>query len=337
LYSKSKIDERYRKILEDKGGTVADKAKTILLRDPALKDLRQPLEFIAKNWRDLLTPAMMSLSCEAVGGRRDETHEAALVMSLMNLSFFIWDDMIDKVPFKLFKPTLFGEFGEGAAIIVGGLASAKAFSILNRMDMDTAKRQTVTKLFWDLWAKVAQAEMVNLKLRKEEIFSSRKKFWKIKMEATAGLGTCLRVGAILGNGSESEITYLGEYGRCLGIILELAKDFQVSTNLTLELAEKIRSGALPYSLLWAMERSKIVRTKLENIADKNNIGPNEISEIVKLTLETKVLNNTLKNIKSFSKKARGQLIDLRDIDATRKLKFFIDAQLQLFIESLSMF
>lgn len=57
-----------------------------------LKDLRDPLKFIAKNWRDPLTPAMMRLSCEAVGGRLEETHEAALAMSLMSLSVCIWGD-----------------------------------------------------------------------------------------------------------------------------------------------------------------------------------------------------------------------------------------------------
>ena len=101
-------------------------------------------------------------------------------------------------------------------------------------------------------AKMAQAETVTLRLRSRGSFSPEKKFWKIKTEAT-DLETCLKMGAIIGNGSESEIKHLGKYGLCLGIILELWKDFHVSVNLTLELAEKIRSGALPYSLLWASE------------------------------------------------------------------------------------
>ena len=219
----------------------------------------------------------------------------------MNLSFYIWDDIIDKAPFKLFKPTLFGKFGEGTALMIGGLASAKAFSILNQMDVDKEKRQTVTKLFWDLWTKMAQAETVNLRLRSQRNSSSRKKFWMIKMEA-ADLETCLRIGAILGNGSENEVKHLGKYGLYLGIILELWKDFHVSINLTLELAEKIRSGALPYSLLWARKHSEKIRKKLEDLANKNTIEPSDIKEIVENILETKALNNTMKTIRKFTKK-----------------------------------
>jgi geranylgeranyl pyrophosphate synthase len=334
MNKKDNIEERCRKILEDNGGMVADKARTILLEDPALQELRLPLEFISENWRNPLTPAMMRLSCEAVGGRPEETYEAALAMSLMSLSLYVWDDMIDKARLKSFKPTLFGKFGEGTALIIGGLASAKAFSILNQMDVDKAKHQAVTKLLWDFLVKMAQAETAGLRLRSRKNFSARKKLWKIKTEA-ADLETCLRIGAVLGDGSESEIQHLGRYGLYLGIILEIWKDFHVSLNLTLGLAEKIRSGASPYSLLWARERSEKIRRKLDNLSSNNTIEQAYIKEIVGDALETKVLENTVKTIRRFTKKGREELIELKRNKAARTLQLFIEAQPSLFIGSLS--
>jgi geranylgeranyl pyrophosphate synthase len=319
MYAEHNLRERCQRILEDNGGIVANRASRILLEDAALKDLRQPLEFISKNWRDPLTPSMIALSCEAVGGRSDGTHDAALSLSLINLSFYIWDDIIDKAPFKAFKPTLFGKFGEDTALIIGGLASAKALSILNQMDVDKLKRQTITKMFWNLLTKMAKAETVDLRLRNQGNLSPRKKLWKIKMEA-ADLETCLRIGAVLGNGSESEVKHLGRYGLCLGMILELWKDFDVSINLTLELAEKIRSGALPYLLLWARERSEKIRKKLENLTNRNAIQPSDI-----------------KIIRKFTKKAEKELSEMNKNRATRTLKFFVKAQPELLIESLSTF
>jgi len=335
MYEKYNIEERCRKILEDNGGVIANKARTILLEDPALKDLRDSLEFIAKNWRNPLTPAMMRLSCEAVGGQPEETHEAALAMNLMSLSFYIWDDIIDKAHFKLFKPTLFGKFGEDTALIIGGLASAKAFSILNQMDLEKVKAQTITKLFWDLCVKMAQTETVTLALRSRRDFSSKKKFWKIKTEA-ADLETCLRIGAILGNGSGNEVKHLGRYGLYLGIILEFCKDFHVSVNLTSELAEKIRNGALPYSLLWAIEHSAKIRKNLDALANRNVIEPSDIRKIVEDTLKTEVLGNTAKTIRRFTKKAKEELAKVkRNNHATRTLQSFIEAQPRFFSESLS--
>jgi len=335
MCGKYSVKERCHRILEDNGGMVADRARRILLEDAALKDLRPPLEFVSKNWRDPLTPSLIALSCEAVGGRSDITYEAALAMTMMTLGFNIWDDIVDKTVSKLFKPTLLGKFGEGTALMIGGLASAKAFSILNQMDVDKIKRQTVAKLFWDFWTKIAKAETVNLRLRSQSNVFPRKKLWVIKMQA-ANLETCLKIGAALGNGSEDEVKHLGKYGQYLGTILELWKDFHVSINLTLELAEKIRSGALPYSLLWAKKRSEKIRKKLEDLVNRNTIEPSDIKEIVEETLETKALNNTMKTIRKFTKRAEEELFALKKRNkTTQTLKFFVEAQPQLFIESLS--
>jgi geranylgeranyl pyrophosphate synthase len=330
MYEKLTAEERCQKILEDNGQMVADQARKILLEDPALKGLKTPLKFISRNWRDPLTPALMRLSCEAVGGHVEETHEASLALSLMNLSFFVWDDIIDEARSKLFKPTLFGKFGEGIAIIIGGVAAAKAFSIHCNMNMDETKHQRITRLLWDLWAKIARAETSCLRSRNYKIFSLKEKIWKIKTEAT-DLETCMKIGAIIGNAAESEIECLGKYGKSLGIIFELLKDFQVSVNLTLELAEKIRRGALPYSLLWAREHSKKLRKKLD-LAIKNPVEASLIKEVIENVLETKAVDNTLKVINVFTKKGRVALAEINKNRATLSLKLLVEAQPQLFID-----
>src|SRR4030066_1616237 len=185
-------EERCRKILEDNGGIIADKARTILLEDQTLKSLRTPLEFVSKNWRNSLTPALMRLSCEAVGGRPEKTDEPAIAMSLISLSLYVWDDLIDKARIKSFKPTLFGKFGEGTALIVGGLASAKAFTILNQINVGKEK-QTVTNLIWRFLGNMAHAETASLKLSNQGKSCSKKNLWKIKTEAS-DLDTCMKIG-----------------------------------------------------------------------------------------------------------------------------------------------
>ena len=332
MFTESSLKMHCQKILEDNGGMVADKASSLLLKDATLKSLRQPLKFISENWRDPLTPALMKLSCEAVGGRPEATHDVALSLSLMNLSFYVWDDMLDKAIYKSFKPSLFGKFGEGPALIIGGLASAKAFSILNELDIDIKKRQSVTNLIWNLWAKMATAEKVNLSSRRQG--ASSNKLWVIKTEA-ADLETCLKLGATLGDGSDEEIKQLGKYGAHFGVILELWKDFLVSINLTFELAEKIRDNRLPYSLLWAREQSETVRKKLQNLATMDSISPSDIKEVVEHLLATEALKNIMKQIRRSTKKARGCISGLDANDSTKTLDFFVEAQSKLFVESLS--
>jgi geranylgeranyl pyrophosphate synthase len=146
----------------------------------------------------------------------------------------------------------------------------------------------------------------------------------------------LRIGAIVGNGSATEIDHLGKYGLYLGVILALRNDFRVSANLTLELAEKIGSGKLPYSLLWACSRSEKLRRRIDNLANKNTIEQKCTKEIVQDILATGALEHTAKAITGYSKKGKDALICLKKNNATQTLESFIALQPRLFMESLSM-
>ena len=324
------LQERCRKILEDNGGFVADKARNLLLEDPALKSLQIPLEFISKNWRDL-TPALTSLSCESVGGKKEETYDVSSAICLMHLSFYIWDDMLDNVRCKSFRPTFFGKFGASTSLIVGGLASAKAFSILNDLSIKSERGHMVTKAIWSLWTRMAKAETVNCGIR-----TRTSKFWKMKMEAS-DMETCLQLGAIIGNGSKNEIEHLGKYGFCLGVILALKNDFQVSTNLTIELAKKLENGKLPYTLLWACERSIKLQEEIKALVGKKTIEQVKIKEVVEEILATKVYDITEKRLERYAKRARYELITLKKNNATQTLESFAGLHPKLFNESISMY
>ena len=331
----SSLEEHCYRILEEKGGQIADEARTILLRDKSLTVLQHPLRYISRNWRDPFTPSMVTLSCEAVGGKpSDATYQAALAMALMNLSFCLWDDIVDKTVYKGFVPTVLGKFGEGVTLMIGGLASAKAFSILGEMNVNETKRQTITKLVWDYWSKLAKAEATNLELKRRSDVKPEEKLNVIEMQAVS-LEISLKIGAVLGNSSEDEMRCLGNYGRYLGIILDLGKDFKSSVNLTLELAEKIRRGAFPYTLLWARNHSRKIREYLPLLT--NAINPVDIRKIVEAVLETKALENTMKLLHTLTQKGEAELLDLENNQRTSTLKFFLEAQAEIFKESLSTF
>ena len=184
---------------------------------------------------------------------------------------------------------------------------------------------------------MATAEKVNFSSLRQS--ASVNKLWVIKTES-ADLETCLKLGATLGDGSKEEVKQLGKYGAHVGIILELWKDYLVSINLTLDLAAKVKANRLPYSLLWAKEQSEKVQKKLENLATKDTIHPSDLKELVEHFLATEALQNTMKHIKNSTKKdAKSRYIQkisgLEANDATGTLRFFVEAQAQLFVESLS--
>ncbi len=87
----------------------------------------------------------------------------------------------------------------------------------------------------------------------------------------------------------------------------LTNDFRVATNLTLELADKIKLKSLPYSLLLASERSNTLRKKLDQLITKNRVDPNSIKLIVEGMLETSVFEDIEKKVDFFVQEAKESL------------------------------
>jgi geranylgeranyl pyrophosphate synthase len=333
MLAKSNLEEQCLTILEENGGQIADEARTILLKEKSLRGLRGPLTHIAENWRDPSTPSLVILSCEAVGGKADEpTRKVALALTLLSLSFTVWDDLLDAHFYKRFAPTVVGKFGGTAALIVGGLASAKTFSILNLMEKDRKKNKIITELVWNYLKKVAEAEAANLKLRKRSDAKPENKLDVINTHAVS-LETLMKVGAVMGNGTQDEVEHLGNYGRYLYTILELQKDFKASINLTLELAERIKNGSFTYTLLWAKNRSEEIIEYLTTCPD--TIKPTDIRKIVDAILETNATEHTIRLLEKMTQKGDKELSKLQTNNATKSLEFFLQAQLKIFLETLS--
>jgi geranylgeranyl pyrophosphate synthase len=180
---------------------------------------------------------------------------------------------------------------------------------------------------------MARAEVTDIKLSSLPQPLSRDKFWKIKTQAT-DVETCMKIGAILGGGSQKEIANLGKFGGYLGILMELWKDFHVSTNLTLELNQKIKNKALPFAVIWASEHSDNLKRKLQLLSNKKD-EMDYTKQVVKDFLDTGALQHVFGIMEKAAKDGVASLSKLKiNRPSIQTLQSFIEAQPGLFLESL---
>jgi len=333
---RTKIEEPVQEILEVKGRKALEKAKKIMLEDIKEKELQAPLQYLSENWNDTLRPALMALSCEAVGGRSEATTSAAVAMTLTCSWMNIYDHIMDRTPSRLFKPTLPGKFGNGLALITGGIVAAKAYSALYELaekEIPPQKRLAVNRLFQGFVSKMAEAEATNLNLRKRGSASVSKKFQVLQMQA-ADIEACTKIGATIGCGSDLEIEQLGKYGLLLGTIIELREDLWEALNYTLELADKIKKGALPYVLMWAINHSEKARNLLLTLTKKEKIEPTDIKEVVEVMFETETVNHVKKLSRKLINRATNTLLGIRECEAEQSLKLLARAQQPLLFAGL---
>jgi Geranylgeranyl pyrophosphate synthase len=300
-------EQHFKEIMETHGGLVADRAIELLLNDPQLTAIKPFTEFIAKNWRDCFSPTLISLGCQFVGGNPKDTEEIAASISLMNLSFRLWDDIIDETMARTLKPTFVGKFGRNTALIFGGAVSAKAFIVANQVNLESAKKREINELIWNYWATMARSEIKDLNAKADEYHASDK-LNKIEAE-TINIQTCLRIGAIIGNGSATDIELLETYGSNLGIMFELLKDVKVSLNLTLELESKLKSGQLPFLLLLAREGSEKINDEVGFLGKKHSITPDDMSRLIRTILNSDSWARFTKLFQDTSEKCQSSLID----------------------------
>jgi geranylgeranyl pyrophosphate synthase len=294
--------EQFQELIEAHGGVAADKAIEILLKDPQITELKPLSEFIAKTWRDCFSPALISLGCRFVGGDPKETEDMAISISLMNLSFRLWDDIIDNTVCRTLKPTFAGNFGKSIALIYGGTISAKAFTLANSVNLDLEKKRKINELLWTYWATMAKLEIKDQNAKTDR-YSAAKKLEKIKGE-TINVQTCLKVGAIISNASTSDIKLLENYGSHLGIMLELIKDVRVSLNLTLELGKKIKQNQLPWLLLLGREESGQIKEEIEFLSKKQVISSEDMGHLIDVLLNSSSWEQLVSYYKDESEKCQ---------------------------------
>ncbi len=323
--------DQFCKILEYYGRATALEANKLLSEIKPQNNTAIIFDYISKTWLDQLTPAMMTLSCKAVGGQTKKTRQYAIALSLLNLSFKTWDDVIDKTSFRSLRTTTVGKFGEKNSIIIGGLLLSKAFLVLNQTEPEIERKAEILKVLWKYITSMAEAEISDNEI-KPELYLAKNKLKKIKTEAIA-LETCLQIGSIIGNGSKKEILALRNYGKTLEILIELRKDLLVSLNLTIELEQKIKNKKLPYFVLKTKEKNRETRRILEKLTNADTVDAQSLGIIVNNVLRENQ-QSIEKTVYSLTRNGLSSLEDLKPSIEKEKMKEILDIQTRLVTECL---
>src|SRR4030042_4858081 len=79
-------------------------------------------------------PALINLSCEAVGGKPEETRPLAVAMLLITASGDIHDDVIDRSTSKFQRKTIYGKYGKDIALLAGDALLVYGMSLLQNIE-----------------------------------------------------------------------------------------------------------------------------------------------------------------------------------------------------------
>ncbi|MEM2466836.1 MAG: polyprenyl synthetase family protein [Candidatus Bathyarchaeia archaeon] len=295
-----KLIRQMQRLLKEKGKTACEIAKEEIFRETFhYEPVREALHyFIGEFWCNFHHPALISLACEAVGGKAEGTESIGAALVLLTGAVDIHDDILDCSKVKESKPTVFGIFGQDIALIVGNILLIKGFQLLNRACEGLPKKQrkaifdTVKDGFLKLGMGVAHE--MNLKGRWDV---APEEYFEVIKSKAAIAEAAAKIGAILGGGSKSEIKSLAEYGRILGILATIRDDF-IDIFEPDELRNRAKNECLPLPLLYAFKNLK-ARKRITNLLEKENLSEEDaftIAEVVMKTKEVQKLRRFMKTL-----------------------------------------
>jgi len=234
-------------------------------------------------WCNFAHPALLSLTCEAVGGDPHATIQVASAFVVLSGAADVHDDIIDQSTTKDSKPTVFGKYGKDIAIVLGDILFFKGVYMLHEAceKLSTNQRENILRLAKQAFFRIGGAEV------EEAIFRGRldlsaEDYASIIEKKVAIAEVAARIGAIIGNGTPQDIEKMGHYGKTLGFLMTIRDEFIDVFELD-ELQNRLKNECLPLPLLNALQDPD-TKSRVTQILEREDITQCQLDELLELVV-----------------------------------------------------
>jgi geranylgeranyl pyrophosphate synthase len=262
-------------------------------------------------WKDVYRPALVSLACEAVGGQPEQVKGVSLAITLASAGIGLHDDIVDSCSKKHFRMTILGTHGRDGALLAGDLLIIKGLAHMQKAlvhHFKPEKVETIIKTYMNFFIEICETEFMEISCRRNletELEYYRDIIWK----STADTEACMRLGAIIGGGSQSEINALGEFGRRHGFMCRLTDELKDTLNLEGYLPHRLKYESVPLPILYAAKTSPAAFSEIKSVLEKSNMQPVDNAKILRWCFVTKafqfVHDVAERNVKEANKRLRS--------------------------------
>lgn len=304
-----KAAEEVRKLFSERGSKILQEAAASVLQEKIECDeVKGALSHFMSYWRDVVRPSLISLACEAVGGDPSITAPIGKSLTLLSGATDIHDDIIDKTMVKEKRKTVLGGFGGDIALLAGDALICEGwielFEGLARLDIPPEKKLDIVHTIRELYCEMLDGEALELRFRGRTDVKPDEYLYVVRKKA-ADVEACMRVGAMLGNGSKEQVDAVGGYGKLLGTMVLLRNDLEDMLDLNL-LNLRIKNESLPLPILYALENDK-KKEEILAILKKERVSRRGAERLLKLISEAGGINKLEKLFMNLKNRAGGKI------------------------------
>ena len=214
-----------------------------------------------------LRPALLLLSCGALGCAAPQRFNLAAVVEFIHTATLLHDDVVDESVLRRGNATANETFGNPASVLVGDFLYSRAFQM-----MVDAQSMRIMQVLADATNVIAEGEVMQLMNMHNAALDEASYLQVIRSKTAKLFEASARVGAILAGASLEMEGACAEYGQALGTafqviddVLDYAGQAQIMGK---NLGDDLREGKATLPLISAMQRGTeaqraLIKTAIE--------------------------------------------------------------------------
>ena len=177
----------------------------------------------------LLRPALVLFSGRVVRNASAAAGRPLIAMAvaaeLVHAASLIHDDIIDHALLRRSRAALYREFGTSIAVLVGDVLYAQFFTLIAELQLPAEQRLRLVQLFCAVTKTMSQGEIFQHGIKRYDLEITVDDYLAIIRSKTAALmSACCAAGAMVGGGSEAQVSAAGEFGLQFGLAFQLMDD-----------------------------------------------------------------------------------------------------------------
>jgi octaprenyl-diphosphate synthase len=215
-----------------------------------------------------LRPALLLMTCGALGYQGDLRFKLAAVVEFIHTATLLHDDVVDNSTLRRGNPTANESFGNPASVLVGDFLYSRAFQM-----MVDAQNMRIMQVLADATNVIAEGEVQQLMNMHNAELDEAGYLQVIRSKTAKLFEASARVGAILAQADSSVEASCAEYGQALGTAFQVIDDVLDyagdASLLGKNLGDDLREGKATLPLIAAMQRGTseektLIRSAIED-------------------------------------------------------------------------
>jgi len=286
-----------------------------------------PLRYILAGGGKRIRPVLLILSCEAAEGKPSHALDAALAVEALHNFTLIHDDIMDNADTRRGRETIHKKWDKDTAILSGDALLGLAYESL--LKTKSSRIGKIAQFFTNGIIEVCEGQSRDKEFEFRKNVSLDEYIMMINKKTSQLLVTCVKIGALIGNGKSSLIDAMENYAVNIGLAFQIQDDlldiFADEKKFGKKIGGDIREGKKTYLLIKGLETVKDKNDKalLESVIIKKGVKKeSDIIAIKSIYERYGIIDSATNEIEKYTNRANEFLRKINDKTSREMLLWF---------------